>query len=679
MQAKAALLRAILLSAIGAATSFGIACGPSEGGGANSGDVAGQRVVVNNTVIVSFTEAQERLPFNPRAARLQEATAQMTRIAGHAIELRFDAALLPDFKASFEEALIAGVENVARDLSDAKAREPRLFAFGAPLVKRVFCKYDAIASDDDAKIDVKTGEVTITMPARSTALIPRGAIHAVMEDAFDDELDRRFANVEPEQADDIELYYHYLIGSRHARHTRSGDLTTQAGLMTDPEAMVIDRTARLSARASGNAALAKQIESRLIDNASYFAHAYDEAPVEVPRAPQNAAFHRAERAWVAWLNRSIDSLPPRSRAEILRTTAVLPYNRNRHPGDGTFIAFAFPGFDWLGAALRVVDAWIASGHSANASTSRDQQELFDQIVCPFTRDERGHASQSYRCDHQLYEYAFAMTAATRQQFLSYLLAKKDAPFTQATFENLTHLRGDDKTRAVIGVWRAVESDPGTWTIAANVVGEDLAESGDKRELLDEAGRIWRSHPERRGATLLLMSQVDRYGNGAVDWTKFAEYFGAPISQAEFSSFLDQNFRALSNAHVLLAALGPKWSRADVIVPRLDKYIDDPRVRENDSQDPERALHAIVNHLCDDGATADLAKFHGYFQSRIAFHAGDAMRFSSILNDTREGKCEKPKPKPRGHHDASDPAKDPFGLPETKPVEDEGQPFGPPTR
>ncbi|MEO9235714.1 MAG: hypothetical protein ABI421_20410, partial [Polyangiaceae bacterium] len=164
---------------------------------------SGQRVVINNTVIVSFTEAQDRLPFNPRAARLQEATEQMTRIAGHAIELRFDAALLPEFRASFENALTDGVENIARDLSDAKEREPKIFAFGAPLIKRVFCKYDAVVTEDDAKIDVKTGEVIITMPVRSTSLIPRGAIHAVMEDAFDDDLDRRFANVEPEHADDL--------------------------------------------------------------------------------------------------------------------------------------------------------------------------------------------------------------------------------------------------------------------------------------------------------------------------------------------------------------------------------------------------------------------------------------------------------------------------------------------
>ncbi|MEO8877370.1 MAG: hypothetical protein ABI461_17380, partial [Polyangiaceae bacterium] len=605
MQARA-LVFGLVLTAAPITVGFMTALTGCADGQPNVKDGAGERVIVNNTVIVSFTEAQEKLPFNPRAARLQEATEQMTKIAGHPIELRFDAALLPDFKSTFEEALISGIENVARDLSDAKTRQPRSFDFGAPLIKRVFCKYDAVASDDDAKIDIKTGEVTITMPAHSTALIPRGAIHAVLEDAFDDELARRFANVEPEKADDLDLYFEYLRESRHARREHPLDLTTQAGLAADPRATAIERTARLAARAWGNAALALRVQKRLIDDASYFARAYNDSPVEVQRAPQNTAFHRAEAAWVAWANHAFDALPPKSKSELLRATAVLPFERNRHPGDGTFIAFAFPGFDWLGAALRITDAWIAAGHPVSEASPRELQDLYDEVVCPYVRDDHRHFSQTYRCEHTLYEMAFAMTPNNRQRFLQYLLAKRDAPLTEATFENLARLRGRDSTAGTIGVWRAVESDGATWNVAARVISEDLAESGEKRQLLDEAGRIWRAHPDRRGAALLVMSQVDRSGHGAVDWDQFAGYFGARISQSEFTSFLDQSHRALTNAQVLWPALGKGWSRADVIVPRLDKYIDDPRVSDDSSQDPEHALHEIVNHLCDDGATSDLA-------------------------------------------------------------------------
>lgn len=638
---------------------------------------SGQRVVVSNTVIVSFTEPQDRLPFNPRAPRLQEAAEQMTKLAEHPIELRFDAALLSELRASFEEALTTGVENIARDLSDAKEREPKIFAFGAPLIKRVFCKNDAIVTEDDAKIDVKTGEVTITMPRRSRSLIPRGAIHAVMEDAFDDELDRRFSNVEPEQADDVDSYFDYLTESRHARRERRADLTTQDGLANDPYALTIDRIARLSLRAPHDGvakSVASRIEDHLVDASSYFVQAYDDAPAEVQRAPQNTAFHRAEASYVAWLNRSVDQLSPKAHAEILRSTAVLPFNRDRHPGDGTFVSFAFPGFDWMSAALAVVDAWILAGHPIGTA-SREKQNLYDEIVCPYPRDENGKRSLSPRCGHELYEYAFAMNPATRQKFISYLLNKKDRLLTETTFVNLMRLRRETETGGMISAWRAIESDTAQWRVAATVIGEELAPAGgEPRQLIDEAARIWRAHPERRGAALFILSEVDQYGNGSVDWPRFPGSFGAPISQAEFASYLDFNFRGISNAHVMWSALG-KFSRADVIVPRLDKYIDDPRVRRNNLQDPERAIGQIVSLSCDEGSVADLAKIHGYFQSRIAFHGGDSQRFSSILMATRDDRC-KPKPKPHAVSKKSD-TPDPFAPVTPKADDDPGQPFGPP--
>ncbi len=609
---------------------------------------AGQRVVVGSTMIVSFTEPQNHLPFNPYAGRLQEATEQMTRIAEHPIELRFDAALLPEFHASFEDALTSGVENIARDLSEAKEREPKIFAFGAPLIKRVFCKYDAVVTEDDAKIDVRTGEVTITMPVRSSTLIPRGAIHAVMEDAFDDELDRRFVNVEPEQADDLDLYFDYLTASRRARQEHRADLTTQDGLANDPYALTIDRIARLSLRAPHDGilkSLGSKIENQLVDAAAYFVRAYSDAPAEVQRAPQNTAFHRAEGAYVAWLNRDFDLLAPRARADLLKETAVRPQSRDRHSGDGAFFAFAFPGFDWMSAALHVVDAWIAADHPMGTASPRELQDLYDEVACPYPRDENSARSPASRCDHVLYEYAFATNAGARQHFISYLLSKKDALLTETTFVNLLRLPGENRTRGIIGAWRAIESDAVQWAVAANVIGEELSRAGgDPGQLIDEAARVWRAHPDRRGAALFILSEVDQYGNGMVDWQRFPGSFGAPISQAEFTSYLDQNFRALSNAHVMWPALG-KFSRADVIVPRLDKYIDDDRVRRNDSQDPERALRDIVHLECDEGNVTDLAKFHGYFQSRIAFHAGDAQRLATILHDSRDDKC-KPKPKPR---------------------------------
>jgi len=135
--------------------------------------------------------------------------------------------------------------------------------------------------------------------------------------------------------------------------------------------------------------------------------------------------------------------------------------------------------------------------------------------------------------------------------------------------------------------------------------------------------------------------------------------------------------SISNAHVMWPALGRGWSRAEPIVPRLDVYVDDPLVKQHAFQDPERAIHDIVNLLCQEGQVDDLAKLHTYFQSRIAFHAGDAQRFATILDDTREGRCKPPvKRRAKTEDLRMDPsARDPFA---THPDDDPGTPFGPPT-
>ncbi|MGH7280588.1 MAG: hypothetical protein ACRELY_03620, partial [Polyangiaceae bacterium] len=547
------------------------------------------------------------------------------------------------------------------------------------LIKRVFCKYDAVARDSDAALDAKTGEVTVTMPAQAPALIPRGAIYSVLVDAFDDNLDRRFANATPATADDVELYFEYLTNSRHERHEKRGDLTTDEGIASDPHSIAIERVAELASRVKADPAkdsLDDRVTTWLLNEASYLARPYDEAPAQIQRAGKNTAFHRAEAAWVAWLDAHFGRLSAAQKRDVLKATAVLPYNRDRKPGDGTFVAFAFPGFDWLGHALPIADAWIAAGHPMRDAAPREEQELYDEVVCPYPQGEDGHRSEAPRCDHELYEFAFDMDATSRKRFLDWLLKKKDAVMDETAFANVRRLRGGDATSHEVGLWRAVENDSDAWNAGARVIAEE-AEAADKRVLVDELGREWKARPDRRGMLLFLFTEIDRYGNGAVDWARFPAQSGAPISKAELTSFIGASPLSISNAHVMWAALGRGWSRAEPIVPRLDAYVDDPRVRQHNFQDPELGIHDIVNLLCQEGQVDDLAKLHAYFQSRIAFHAGDAQRFATILDDTREGRCKPPaKPRAKPALAKTEPGvHDPFAA---HPDDDPGTPFGPPT-
>src|SRR5580692_9769707 len=103
-------------------------CGASQQGGAGTSSSSGSTVVIN-TVVITFTRDPDELPFDPRAARLQAATQQLTAIAGHPVTFQFDIALLPQWRSSFESALTEAIENTARDLDSMRERRPDLFAF----------------------------------------------------------------------------------------------------------------------------------------------------------------------------------------------------------------------------------------------------------------------------------------------------------------------------------------------------------------------------------------------------------------------------------------------------------------------------------------------------------------------------------------------------------------------
>ncbi|HEX7664159.1 MAG TPA: hypothetical protein VF407_06610, partial [Polyangiaceae bacterium] len=586
----------------------------------------------------------------------------------------------PEWRSTFEEALVQGVENVARDLAEAEKREPALFAFGAPRVKRVFCKYDAVAREDDVTMDAAAGEVTIAMPAKGESLIPRGAIYAAMTDAFTAELERRYANVEPEKADDPELYFDWLTD----HHPRSSSTSTTA-LRDSSRATQIERAARLSLalapaaapKAGEKKSLPARVNAWLVSERDFFGNAYESHFDEALQAPAGSAFRKGEAAYVAWLNARFAGLDPAAQRQLLKSTAVKTSDRARRPGEGTYVTTAFAGFDWLGHAFAVVDAWIAAGHPVGRGpdSESDRRGLFDEIVAARPKDENGRRMSWSSTDHELYEYGLRTSAKERKRFLDFVLAKHDALFTEAVMINVRELRGGDDTARTIAVWRSFDGDEATWRAAAAVVGED-ADRGEKRLLVDELAREWKAYPQRRGELLYLFTRADRYGN-AVDWPRFAEQSGAPISQAEFTAFVGSHPNALAYAKSVWPALERKFARADAIVPRLDAFVDAPI--EGSSPSPESALGAIVHLLCDEGHLADLGKIHGWIQSRVAFHPGDAKRFSTLLDDTREGSCKvKTPPAPKKPKGASD-LVDPFSAQarQTPAADDDGTPFGPP--
>jgi hypothetical protein len=588
-----------------------VACG---GPGAQGPTPAGSSITVVNTIVIAFTGDPDELPFDPRAARLQAATQQLTAIAGHPVTFQFDIALLPQWRSSFESALVEAIENVARDLDSMKERRPELFAFADPAVQRVECRYVAVRPDDMLVFDRDHQTMRVALTSEASSFMGEGWLERAVDEAYWQSLQKRYQNVEPEQADDPGLYYAYLTGYRRSE---SG---------ADERARTVWMMTRLYPRLSEPQR--EQAQKWLADKVTFFA---DEYRVGTP----GHAFHQAEAAWTAWLTAGLDSLEDRKREDVVRQLAV--ERQERRPGDTRYRQDTFPGFDLVGYGLKVLDQWAAAGHPMRNEDHPDGFLTFIYFVCPGPRDAAGEHSSSFACDHVLYGYA-ADTDPGLKRLTAYLLARKDPALVEAAMVNFVQLR--DAYTPMLAVWRALEAQPAAWEIASRIVAEQVRVAQDPAALQDEAQRQWRALPSERGAVLYLLSQLEHEHYGSVPWKDFGRVFGDLASASDFASFLDQSDRAFWNAHEVWGALSKGWSRAAPLVSRLDGYLDRQRSLSAAPQALD-ALGRIVTKMCDDKEAADLAQLHAWLQKRSASRASEQKDLEPLAFRTTPGKCGEP--------------------------------------
>ena len=143
--------------------------------------------------------------------------------------------------------------------------------------------------------------------------------------------------------------------------------------------------------------------------------------------------------------------------------------------------------------------------------------------------------------------------------------------------------------------------------------------------------------------LYLLSQVDRYGNDKVAWGAWGDLGGGRASAADFAVFSGHGRRAMATAWIVWPLLGRGWSRAEAVVPGLDRFIEDPLVRFYHPQDPQLALQQMVSRMCAEGNFADLVKMHAYFAER-ARKTPDDKWLADLAQDTSRGRC-RPKARP----------------------------------
>lgn len=587
-----------------------LSCG--GGPGAQSPGAHDASVTVVNTIVIAFTGDPDKLPFDPRAARLQAATQQLTAIAGHPVTFQFDMALLPQWRSSFENALVEAIENVARDLDAMKSRRPELYAFADPSLERVECRYVAVPTDDGLVFDGDHHTLRIALTSEGSAFVGEGWVFHAVDDGYFHFLEKRYAGAQPETVDDPARYYQYLTDYRRSD---SG---------TEARAQTVTMVARLFPRLTVKPRASAQ--QWLAGKVGFFVDQY--------RSPQTIGplFHDAEGAWVAWLKSNADALDDRERDDVMRQLAV--ERRERRPGETLYRHEAFPGFDLIGYGLHVVDQWIAAGHPMSNEAHPEGFLTFIYFVCMAPRDAAGERSSSFGCDHVLYGYA-ADTDGGLKRVTDYLLARKDPLLVETAIMNFIELHDD--LAALLAVWRALEPQPALWEIATRLVAEQVRQVPDGDALLNEAQRQWRALPSERGPVLYLLSQLEREHYGSVPWKDFPRLFGDLASASDLAAMLDQSDHAFWNAQQVWPALSRGWSRATPLVSRLDGYLDRQRALSMTSQAVD-ALGRIISKMCDEKAAGDLAQLHAWVLRRTAGHASEAKDLDPIAFKTTPGKC-----------------------------------------
>jgi hypothetical protein len=220
------------------------------------------------------------------------------------------------------------------------------------------------------------------------------------------------------------------------------------------------------------------------------------------------------------------------------------------------------------------------------------------------------------------------------------LSQRDDVLVRTVFANFKY----SDEQPVVKLWHALEPYPRTWHAASGVVIEELLADTRKRSgLVTEAERAWGAVPAGRATALYLLACADRelepiYADRG--WSTFGARFGGDIGPPLLGAMLDESPRAITVASVVWPALGKGWARSDVLLKRMDRFLDEPSVRRGDGGEPGKTVRSIVKRMCDEKAMGDVSRVHAYLAQRAAHAPDDASALGPLIADTAPGHCGK---------------------------------------
>ncbi len=594
--------------------------------------------MISNDVAITFSPAAPDVPFDPHSARLAQATRQLTAALGHAVALQVDVALVTPFRSSLEDALADAVEHLTRDVTSLRERRPRAFAREATRLARVSCRYSALTDHRSARLDAASSTIIVEEPA-SGELLEDGVVAEALENDYEAWLDASLSALPPESVPPGEWddYFEWASHTRPAPAPADGHTPSdQEKFDADPRGESLARMTRFARVAGGGATpLARKIDEHLVAETYYLLLAYENDATLVRRAAPGSLFRRAESGWVAWLNWRMPALEDRAKV----TVADRIFDAHTDSEAGVPFTERFRGFDAFAFGLGVADAWARAGHPTEGADGDARFELMDQVVCPVLRRPDGTHDRNRGCAGRWFKLALTVPALTAR-LASALGQRGDALLVETLFANFKY--GD--AAPVVTLWRALAPYPPAWRTASQVVIEELLADGRKKaDLVGEAERVWAALPDRRGTALYLMAKADAgldayYADDR--WGTFERRFGAPVSPAEFAAMLDASPLAIQVASVVWPALSKGWPRGDVLASRLDRFLDQPIARGGVGEEPARTVRSLLERVCAEGSSADLARLHAVLVQRASRSATEASALGPLVTDADGHHCAK---------------------------------------
>lgn len=614
------------------------ACGPSPahpGNGAPTG-----------TLVVVIRQGPDRVPFQPKVARIQRANQQLAELLGHSIQIELDGALFPQTHEDTQDVIARLVEDVVRDLDGLQKENKKALDFARTHFERLVVRYapaEAAQREDPwrrftgGKLDPSSKTIDVTRPEARWHALGRGEIATVIHRAFVAGNDARYANVLPDALPREEQrgWFEYHAHGTGAGPNRRGDKEEgYIGSVNGPRVRGMVMLHGLALRAN-DAELVKDVRAWLVKASSDFASTYHNQAADVEGAPASSPYRQAESAYMSWLRFELPRMTTEERGEIARHLFVIDFRKESSARD-RFATYAFPGIDPMSFSFEVVDAWIAAGHPTEGKDSKD---YFDRIVCPAkveTTNGQTRYSHTSSCEGYFYRWALA-DRAREDDLAKALVARNDAPFTTATFYNARRTLRDEND--YLRFLRRFERAAEIWKVGADVHREVTYRPSTA--LLEESRRWWREVPAARGHAFFWFTRnIDGSYRPETDWPDLLQ--GSPADEAALNAYLDLGWEAFELLPVAWAGVAKNGGRLRAVTTHARLlYGTSIQVRPG-GRSVSGTLAALARVLCEQRSMGELAELRTFAQTELAKRPGAGL--SEVIEATDPAQCAATKPR-----------------------------------